>query len=134
MAYMSQDKKRDLAPGIKAVLKKYGMKGTISVQHHSALVVTVKSGKIDFSKFESEHITREREVYGSKMDYTAFDVNTYHIENQWTGVARDFLKELLAAMSVGNFNKSDSMTDYFHVGWWMYIHVGRWDRPYVLEA
>ena len=29
MAYISQKDKADLAPGIKAVLQKYGMKGTI---------------------------------------------------------------------------------------------------------
>ena len=32
MAYISQDDKAKLAPGIKAVLKKYSMKGTIGIQ------------------------------------------------------------------------------------------------------
>ena len=48
MAYISQDDKKELAPAIKAVLKKYGMKGTIAIRHHSSLVVNIKSGPIDF--------------------------------------------------------------------------------------
>ena len=51
MAYVSKQDKARLAPGIKAVLKKYDMKGSISVRHHSTLVVKVKSGHIDFSDY-----------------------------------------------------------------------------------
>ena len=45
MAYMSQQQKAALSPAIKAVLKKYNMKGTIAVRHRSTLVVNIKSGK-----------------------------------------------------------------------------------------
>ena len=48
MAYMSQERKQNLAPAIKAVLKKYGVKATIAVRNHSTLVVNIKSGSIDF--------------------------------------------------------------------------------------
>jgi len=44
MSYMSQEKKKQLAPAIKAVLKKYGVKGSIGVRHHSSLVVNIKEG------------------------------------------------------------------------------------------
>ena len=49
MAYISQQDKKDLAPAIKAVLKNYGMKGTISINHYSSLVVTIQSGVLDFT-------------------------------------------------------------------------------------
>ena len=48
MAYMSQERKQSLAPAIKAVLKKYGVKGTLAVNNHSTLVLNIKSGSIDF--------------------------------------------------------------------------------------
>ena len=48
MAYMNQERKANLAPGIKAVLKKYGVKGSIAVSNHMTLVVNIKSGPIDF--------------------------------------------------------------------------------------
>jgi hypothetical protein len=119
MAYMSQEKKKALAPGIKAVLKKYGMKGSISVQHHSALVVTLKSGDLEFAGKESS------------------DVNVYWIDSHYEGAERDFLKELHAAMngsddgSVANHDNSDIMTDYFDVGWYTYIKFGKWPADYV---
>ena len=46
MAYVSQEMKKQLAPAIKAVLKKHNMKGSIAVRHHSTLVVNIKEGAI----------------------------------------------------------------------------------------
>lgn len=113
MAYMSQERKAELAPQIKAVLKKYGMKGTIAVRNHSSLVVNLSQGKIDF---------------GSEC----IQVNTYWIHENYSGVAKDFLTELVEAMNVGNFNKSDIQSDYFHVGWYIDINIGAWNKPYVV--
>ena len=48
MAYMSQERKSEIAPKVKSILKKFGIKGSLSVRHHSTLSLTLKSGKIDF--------------------------------------------------------------------------------------
>ena len=48
MAYVSQDDKKKLAPAIKAVLKKYKVKASIAVRHHSTLVVNIKEGAVPF--------------------------------------------------------------------------------------
>ena len=117
MAYVSQEKKAQLAPAIKAVLNKYGMKGSISVRHHSSLVVTVKQGPIDFGK----------------DDY--IQVNTYWINDHYEGTARDFLNELKAAMEGPDFfNEDDAMTDYFHRSHYTDINIGAWNKPYALAA
>ena len=119
MAYVSQADKAELAPGIKAVLKKYNMKSSISVRHHSSLVVTVKSGNIDFRDY-----MRECDDY--------IQVNEYWIHEHYTGVARDFLTELLAAMKGPKyFNNDDSQSDYFHRSHYTNILVGKWNTPYV---
>ena len=47
MAYISQTDKKTLAPAIKAVFKKYGLKGTISIRHHSVLCANVSAGRLD---------------------------------------------------------------------------------------
>ena len=113
MAYVSQEDKAKLAPGIKAVLDKYKMKGTISVGHHSTLVVRIRSGAIDFG--------------GDNID-----VNEYWIHEHYTGVARRFLTELLAAMKGPDyFCNDDSQTDYFHRSHYTDIRIGSWNRPYV---
>ena len=59
MAYISQQDKRDLLPGIKKVLKTYNMKGTVSIRHHSTLIVTLTEGELDLIRVEND-IRRER--------------------------------------------------------------------------
>jgi len=118
MAYVSQADKKALAPAIKAVLNKYGMKGSIRIRNHSTLVVTVKSGVIDFSDY------MRGEAY--------IDVNPYWIDQHYSGIARDFLNELLDAMKGPNyFNNDDAMTDYFSRSHYTDITIGTaWNKPY----
>jgi len=118
MAFVSQDKKKELAPQIKSVLKKYGMKGTIAVRNHMALVVTLTEGVIDF-----------------EVDRDHFQVNPYWVSKHHTGVARDFLVELVDAMRGKDFyDNTDIMTDYFDVSHYVDIDVGRWNKPYRVVA
>ena len=118
MAYVSKEDKARLAPGIKAVLKKYDMKGTIGVRHHRTLVVKLRSGRIDFAPY-----MHDNDQY--------IDVNVYHIDTHYSGIARDFLNELLDAMKGDEyFNDDDSMTDYFHRSHYTDIYIGQWDKPY----
>mgnify|MGYP003658219548 CR=1 FL=1 len=105
MAFVSKQDKAELAPAIKAVLKKYKMKGSISVRNHSSLAVTIKEGVINFGEYS----------HGNGY----IQVNTYWINDHYTGVARDFLTEL-----------KDAMTDYFNRSHYIDITVGKWNKPY----
>ena len=141
MAYVSQDTKAKLAPTIKAILKKYGVKGTLSVRHHSSLVLTLKSGKIDF--IENYITTDLAKKYGQPMsaDQVAYlrknghlDVNTYWINDHYSGKAKSFLLEMKAAMEGPDFfNEDDAQTDYFHRSHYVDINVGKWNKPYIAE-
>lgn len=137
MAYMNQEHKAKLAPAIKSVLKKYGMKGSIGVSNHSTLVVNVKSGKLDVLQNWFDDATKNGplNMYGDVIQKpTHIQVNEYWISEQYTGTVKDFLLELKEAMNVGNWDKSDIQTDYFNVGWYLSINIGKWDKPYQLEA
>ena len=123
MAYVSQADKKELAPAIKAVLKKYDMKATIAVRNHSTLVVKVKSGAIDFTD------------YANPYQNGYIDVNVYWIDTHYNGVARDFLNELLDAMKGPKyFNNDDAMSDYFHRSHYTDIEIGQYNRAYVCTA
>ena len=116
MAYVSQELKAKLAPTIKAVLKKYKVKGSISVRNHSSLVVTLKEGAVNFGE---DHI----------------QVNPYYINDHYAGKARGLLHELKAAMEGPEFFcEDDSQTDYFHRSHYIDINIGKWDNPYVCVA
>lgn len=134
MAYVSQDLKKSLAPKIKAVCKKYGVKATLAVRNHSTLVLNVSQGKIDF-------INNWNKIVGSNSWYSRtftpandyLSVNTYHFKDQFDGRAKKFLEEVLAVMNSGNWDKSDIQTDYFNVGWYVDVNIGKWNKPYIME-
>ena len=113
MAFIDQEKKKELYPLIMAVCKKYGVKATLGIKHYSTLVLTVRSGVVDF---------------GAAND----DINTYKIEERFTGPARDFLLEVHALMNLGNHDNSNLMIDYFDVGWYTTIRIGEYNKPYKL--
>ena len=59
-------------------------------------------------------------------------VNEYWYHEHFDGKAKSFLKEVISAMNDGNHDNSDIQTDYFDVGWYTHINVGRWNKPYLL--
>lgn len=125
MAYMSQENKKALAPAIKAILKKHGLKGSLGVRNHSTLTLKITSGSLDFS---ADYMGQR-----SASNEFAARVNHYYISTGWTGKAAEALTELAQAMMVGNHDRSDSMTDYFDVGWYIDLSIGEWNKPYVLN-
>lgn len=140
MAYMSQERKKKIAPVVKSVLKKYGMKGRLSVCNHSTLVLTVSEGKLDILKEYNERGRKtheERDPLRPWEDTDYAGINIYWLDSHWTGVNLSFLTELKDAMNaIGtndeNFDKSDIQTDYFFVGWYIDIYIGTWEKPYKL--
>ena len=118
MAYVSQNDKKELSVGIKKVLKKYGCKGNIGVKNHMSLYVDVMEGPIDFKHTHGDGYTQ---------------VNTYWIDDHWSGVAKDFLNELLTEMKGKKyFNNDDIQTDYFCRSHYTDINIGKYNKPYKL--
>ena len=124
MAYVSQELKAKLSPMIKSICKNYGVKASLAVSNHSTLVLNIKSGSIDFFKSYNRDLNKPENVY--------IQVNPYWYNDHFDGVAKEFLSEVITAMNEGNFDKSDSQTDYFHVGWYVNVNIGKWNKPYQL--
>jgi hypothetical protein len=138
MAYMSQEHKARLAPTIKEICKRYGIKATLGVHNHSTLMLTIKQGPIDFIGNSNEvcgndHFQLAR---GFKPNTSGYEsVNPYHYDKHFSGPALDFLSEVIPAMyGPDYFDESDSQTDYFHCSHYIDVSIGRWNRPYALEA
>ena len=125
MAYMNQEMKATIAKNLKPVLKKFGVKGTLSVSNHSTIVLTLKSGKIDFFA-----------DYGDREDARKFgiDVNPYWFHEHFTGKSKQFLTEAFNALKSANwYDESDIQTDYFNTAYYFRINVGKWNKPYIME-
>ena len=126
---MSQDRKKELAPKIKDILKGYCLKGSLSVQHHSTLVLNITEGEIDFCKnFNETASERTRDAEGY------IQVNHYWYHRHFSGIAKDVLKRLIDAMNIGNHNNSRPEIDYFDIGWYIDINIGKWNKPYKVVA
>lgn len=124
MAYVSKELKAKLAPNIKAICKKYGVKATIAVRNHSTLVLNIKSAKLDMIG----------ECVGEKRNSRYIQVNPYWVESNYVGKTKDFLVEVIAAMKGDDyFDNSDSQTDYFEVSHYIEINIGKFDKEFVYE-
>lgn len=139
MAYVSQELKAKLAPQIKAVCKKYGIKATLAVSTGSTLVLNVKSGPIDFvENFIQTDIDGPtgRKMSADQIAYIrknqSVDVNPYWFQEHFSGKAKAFLTEVIRAMKVGNWDNSDIQTDYFDIGWYISVKIGKWNKPYLV--
>lgn len=135
MAYVSQELKKQLAPNIKKICNDYNVKGTLSVRNHSTLVLTIKSGNIDFIGNYNGTVAR-RDPTGKRIGFATehISVNTYWYHDHFSDQAKEFLGKVIAAMNCGNHDRSDIQTDYFDVGWYIDVEIGRWNKPYILTG
>lgn len=126
MAYVSKETKQVIAPEIKRVLKKWKMKGSISGQGSATLKVTINEGPFPLPKIANRHV----------YQYDMYQVNPYWYQEAegLSGSWKNFLTELEAAMKGSIwFDKSDSMTDYFHTAYYIDMQIGSGVREYRFE-
>ena len=140
MAYITQEMKRELAPGINNVLKKYGCKGSISTPNRTMLCVTISQGPIDFIGKANKQ-GKEHSEWTGRTFYPiegSYQENPYRYAESYDGPldqADEFLNELRTAMrGTLYYNNDDMMTDYFDSAYFMSINIGKWNKPYKLEA
>jgi len=137
MAYVSQQMKEEKAPAIKAICKKYGVRATIAVKHHSTMVLNIWEGNIDFLTHYNKMVDKSNRQHGFYDAPPANDkhvnVNIYHIDSWFDGQAKKFLNQVVCEMNKGNHDNSDIMTDYFDVGFYIDVNIGKYDKPYILR-
>lgn len=118
MPYLNQEKKKELAPLIKSICKKHGIKATLSVtSNRSILNLNIKSGSIDFDGRHCISSRHEADFAGNEK-------------------ALSFLSEICPAMNIGNHDSVRRLgtTDYHDKGWYTSINVGNYDKPYILKS
>ena len=141
MAYITQEMKKELAPAIKSVLKKFGVKGTISINHNTSLNVNIKEGDIDFIGIYNAEAKTQVERgniswYGRKITHGYYQENPYRVYEPYDRkltIVEKFINELQVAMrGTMYYNNDDIMTDYFDSAYFMGINIGKYNKPYKL--
>jgi hypothetical protein len=117
MAYVSNETKSKIQAALKPVFKKYGIKATVGRNSYkSTLAVNISAGDIDFNLGDN--------------DYS--QVNVYWVDDHYSGVAKDFLNEVLDTIKKAGewYDESNAQIDYFNTAFYIDINIGRWDKPY----
>ena len=133
MAYMNQERKAKIANALKPILAKYGMKGTLKCRQH-AITLTLRQGPIDFIGDLNESRNGRLGVSKDEMrKHYELQVNQYWIDEHYTGVSLEFLKQVNEAMQAADYyDRSDAQIDYFDTAYYYDINVGSWNKPYAL--
>jgi len=134
MAYMNQEKKAVIAAELKKVMPK-GWKYSLAVHNHSTIVCTIRSAPVDLLAEMREVREEEARLQGNDacpIDGYA-DVNPYRADCQFKE-SKEVIGSILSAMNTGNHNRSDSMTDYYDVGFYVDLNIGAWNKPFVVYA
>lgn len=127
MAYMNQEKKAVIAAEVKKVIPS-SWKWSLAVHHHSTLILTISAAPVDLIRehLPSEYINPDKDHY--------LQLNEFHLEHAYKGELLAIFTRIKDAMNTGNWDKSDIMTDYFNVGHYVNIHVGKWNKPFQVLA
>jgi len=104
MAYIAATEAKEIRNNIKKQFTaKEGWKFSIRVRHHSCLDITILTAPFDMNSEDN----------AEKASKVKQQLDTLGKGNDW-------------------FDKSDSMTDYFHVKHYVSVTVGSWDKEFVV--
>ena len=112
MAYISKEQVKSVRDNLKSFK---GYKFSVTRSHYSSINVAILSAPYELR----DDITREHE-----------QVNQYHIDSRDNIEAIDFLNSVYDIVNAGNYNNSDVQSDYFDVGFYVNISIGRYDKPF----
>lgn len=128
MAYVDQSKKAKIAAALKPVMPK-GWKYSLAVRHHSTIVLTITAAPFDLIGSLANSPARDPSTI------THADLNTHYIREQFEDeCVADVFEAIKGALDTDNHDRSDIMTDYFDVGHYVDIKIGRWDKPFAVTA
>lgn len=141
MAWVTKANIDSKKPLIKALCKEYGVKATLSGTNDYSMKLTIASGEIDFIENYIENVKGDwRASEQQKQDNITYvkrtgyiQANHYYLDDSFSGKALEFLQKAKDIMNQGNHDRSDIMTDYFDVGWYIDLHIGRWNKPFEVK-
>lgn len=133
MAYITTEEVREIRNELKEKFGKRGFKFSVRNSNKMEVIVSIKSGKTDFSDLWSD---KKEGDYG----FGYVQINHYHLHNygEHAELFREIEKVIKTAPAKANggtewFDKSDIQSDYFHTAFYFTINVGSWDNPYIKQ-
>ena len=117
MAYINKEQVKQIRESLKREFPE--IKFSVRKENYSSVYVSILKSPYDFSD-----LPHYRPDY-----YTS--VNHFRVPDCEN---RRILEKVLEVVRTGSdriwFDKSDSMTDYFHVAFYIHLYVGHWEKGY----
>jgi len=113
IAYMNQEMKAEIRAELKKVLPK-SWKWSLGVKHYSTIVLTISKADVNLLK----------------DDATYADINTFHLGHHFSGEVLAVFEKIVKALNLNNHDNSDVMTDYFDVGHYVNLNIGKYNKPF----
>jgi hypothetical protein len=135
MAYINQQEKKEIAEALKKELgsaKERGFKYSLGVRNLSTLVIKISSGSVDFMGNYNEK--RKSRGLDERKYASFFGACRSDYSDSFSGDVAKIINKIAKIMNKDNHDNSDSMTDYFDVGYYVDIRIGDYDKPYKLEV
>jgi hypothetical protein len=126
MAYISTQKTAEIRSKLKAEFPEIKFSVSKSTGGHS-LRVSIMEAPYHF-------LSTEVVPQLSSDPYTKYcgDINHYQLDYKTSWYDNiDILRRIVAICMEGNWDRSDVMTDYFDVGWYLDLSIGKWDKMFV---
>jgi hypothetical protein len=133
MAYMSQEKKAKIAANLKSVVPS-NWKYSLAVRHHSTIVFNLKSAPLDLPAIWFRFNADKNPDRAPDHAPSSLQVNTHWLDEHWPADIAKTLSKIAAALNTDNHDRSDSQTDYFDVGHYVDINIGRWNQPFQVSS
>ena len=62
-------------------------------------------------------------------------MNQYHYRNHLDDeCVADVFEKIFECLNIDNFDKSDIQSDYFHVGHYVSLRIGVWNKPFIVTG
>jgi len=113
-AFVSKEKMKQVQQDVKKEFPEW--KFSIRKENSSSINVHILSGPIP--------MTDKKNGYEQVNPFWYKD----HYKDEPEKAA--FFEKLFKIINVDNWDRSDSMTDYFDVGFYTHVTIGSWDKPY----
>lgn len=126
MAYINKEQKSKIAAALKGIMPK-NWKYSLRLENHSQITMTIQSAPVDLVA-----MLVKRSEYGQSGHIQLSHCN---IEQTFTDPAvTEIMVKARNALNLDNFDNSDSMSDYYSVGHYIAMHLGKWDKPFTVNT
>lgn len=136
MAYVDQAKKQKIAAALKLVVPT-GWKYSLAVSNHLSICMTIRSAPDDLLGMV-ERVRIERARQRGEREHnpvgTYVQLNHIHPDSFADGEMLGTFRKIVEALNTDNHDNSDIQSDYFDVGHYVDLQLGRWNRPFVCTA